>query len=128
MNQNIKDCLFIHSFEPSIEELELFHSYRAQLNSSFAIYKQNNLAITKQENELRSIKIETELMFTSYEVQISELETTLENLKKEIEFQKTALKEVNFQSKEARRRLRYYIKKQKKYAKTTVRTKKTKKN
>ena len=128
MNQNIKDCLFIHSFEPSIEELELFHSYRAQLNSSFAIYKQNNLAITKQENELSSIKIETELMFTSYEVQISELETTLENLKKEIEFQKTALKEVNFQSKEARRRLRYYIKKQKKYAKTTVGTKKTQKN
>ena len=90
---------------------ELFHSYRAQLDSSFAIYKQNNLAIAKQENELRSIKIEIELMFKSYEVQKRELETTLENLKKEIEFKKTALKDVNFQSKEARRRFRYYIKK-----------------
>ena len=49
-----------------------------------------------------------------------ELETTLENLKKEIEFQKTALNEVNFQSKEARHRLRYYIKKQIKYVKNTV--------
>ena len=51
MNQNIKDCLFIHSFEPSIEELELFHSCRAQLDFSFTIYKQNNLAITKHEND-----------------------------------------------------------------------------
>ena len=106
---------------------ELFYSYRAQLDSSFAIYKQNNLAITKQENELRSIKIETELMFKSYEVQKRELEITLENLKKEIEFKKTALKDVNFQSKEARRRFRYCIKKQIKYAKTTVGTKETQK-
>ena len=120
MNQNIKDCLFIHSFEPSIEELELFHSYRAQLDSSFNIYKQNNLAITNQENKLSSIKIEIELMFKSHEILKKELETTLENLKKEIEFQKTALKEINFQSKEARRRLRYYIKKQIKYVKNTV--------
>ena len=111
MNQNIKDRLFIHSFKPSIEELELFHSYKTQLDSSFNTYKQNNLAISNQENELKSIKIKPELMFESYEIQKEELGKTLENLKKEIENQKKVLAEVNYRSKEARRRLRYYIRK-----------------
>ena len=112
MNQNIKDCRFIHSFKPSIEESKLFHSYRAQLGSSFNIYRQNNLALTNQENELRAIKIETEMMFKSYEIQKRELEATLENTKREIEAQKIVLKEVTFQFNKARQRLRYYMKKQ----------------
>ena len=86
MNQNIKDCLFIHSFERSIEELELFHSYRAQLDSSFNIYKQNNLVITNQENKLSSIKIETELM--SYEIKKRSLRQPLKVSKKKLNFKK----------------------------------------
>ena len=91
--------------------MELFHSYKAQLDSSFNTYKQNNLAISNQENELKSIKIKTELMFQPYEIQKEELGKTLENLKKGIENQKKVLAEVNYRSKEARGRLRYYIRK-----------------
>ena len=100
MKQIIEEC--------PVEEFELFQSFRTQLYDSFNLYRQNNLAIEKQENELMSLKIKTETAFESFEIQKNECADNLEAIKNEIQCQKSILAEEYHKCNEARRRLRYY--------------------
>ena len=87
----------------STEEYELFQS--------LDLYKQNNLAITKQEEELRSLKYKTEAALESYNIQKEQCQENLESIKREIDIQRNILREENFKCSEVRRRLRYFSKK-----------------
>ena len=93
----------------STEEYELFQSFKSQLDNSFDLYKQNNLAITKQEEELRSLKYKTEAALES--IQKEQCQENLESVKREIDIQRNILREENFKCSEVRRRLRYFSKK-----------------
>ena len=95
----------------STEEYELFQSFKSQLDNSFDLYKQNNLAITKQEEELRSLKYKTESALESYNIQNEQCQENLELIKREINIQRNILREENFKCSEVRRRLRYFSKK-----------------
>ena len=76
----------ITDFTP--KEFELFQSFRSQLDASFNLFRQNNLAITNQENELMKLKTQTESALESYEIQKKQCERDLEAIKEEIKFQK----------------------------------------
>ena len=95
----------------STEEYELFQSFKSQLDNSLDLYKQNNLAITKQEEELRSLKYKTEAALESYNIQKEQCQENLESIKREIDIQRNILREENFKCSEVRRRLRYFSKK-----------------
>ena len=89
---------------------ELFQSFKSQLDRSFDLYKQNNLAITKQEEELRSLKYKTESAIKSYNAQMEQCQKDLESNKREIDFQRNILMDENFKCNEVRRRFRYFSK------------------
>ena len=94
----------------SAEEYELFQSFKSQLDNSFDLYKQNSLAITKQEEELRIIKHKTESALESYKIQKEQCQENLESIKREIDLQRNILMEENFKCNEVRRRIRYFSK------------------
>ena len=70
----------ITDFTP--EEFELFQSFRGQLDAGFNLFRQNNLAITNQENELMKLKTQTESALESYEIQKSSVNAILRLLRK----------------------------------------------
>ena len=72
MNQVI-ESFFSH------EEYVLFQSFKSQFDNSFNLYKQNNLAISKQEEELRALKYETESALESYNIQKEQCQENLES-------------------------------------------------
>ena len=57
MNQNI-DFLISQKIKnlPSNEEIELFNAYKQHIDRDFELFKQANLALTMQENELNDAK------------------------------------------------------------------------
>ena len=57
MNQNI-DFLISQKIKnpPSDEEIELFNAYKQHIDRDFELFKQANLALTMQENELNDAK------------------------------------------------------------------------
>ena len=95
----------------SLEEFELFQSFRSQLDDSFNLYRQNNLAITNQKNELIKLKNQAEEAKESFDIQKKQCERDLEATKEEIKFQKIILQQEYHRCNEARRRIRYYRKK-----------------
>ena len=95
----------------SIEEFQIFQSFRSQLYSSFELYRQNNLAIENQEKELMKLKTKTQMAFESFEIQKKECEKDLEAIKNEIHCQKILLAQEYHKCNEARRRIRYYTNK-----------------
>ena len=104
---------YAQTIDFSFEEFELFQSFRSQLDSSFNLFRQNNLAITNQEDELMKLKTQTEMALESFEIQKKECSENLEAIKKEIKYQKIFFEEEYHKCNEARRRLRYYQKKKK---------------
>ena len=67
---------------PSEEELELFNAYRQQLDESFLLFRQGNLAITNQEKELQKLKIDMELKFEKFNREIDACKKVLMILEK----------------------------------------------
>ena len=57
MNQNI-DFLISQKIKnpPSEEEIELFNAYKQHIDRDFELFKQENLSLTMQENELNDAK------------------------------------------------------------------------
>ena len=73
----------------SLQEFELFLSFRSQLDDSFNLYKQNNLAISNQETELIKIKTETENALESFVIQKkNSARMILKQLRKKLNFKK----------------------------------------
>ena len=65
----------------SLEEFELFQLFRSQLDDSFNLYKQNNLAISNQERELIKLKTETEDALESFVIQKNSVRMILKQLR-----------------------------------------------
>ena len=72
----------------SLEEFELFQLFRSQLDDSFNLYKQNNLAISNQERELIKLKTETEDALESFVIQKNSARMILKQLRKKLNFKK----------------------------------------
>ena len=95
MIQNI-DPFLNESIEmlPSEEELELFNAYRQQLDESFLLFRQENLAITKQEKELQKLKIDMELKFEKFNRERDACKKVLDDIRKDIAIERSILRDI----------------------------------
>ena len=85
LNESVK-------MSPSVEELELFNAYREQLDESFLLFKQSNLAICNQQKELQKLKVDMELKFEQFNKERDACKAVLDSIKRDL--RKRSKKEV----------------------------------
>ena len=104
VNESIK-------MSPSGEELELFRSYREQLDEAFKLFKQDNLAITIQQNELQKLKVKLEEAYEEFNRQRDASKKVLDDIRRDIEIEKSLLGDLRRESNNYRRKIRHLEKK-----------------
>ena len=94
----------------SPEEIELFQSYRRQLDEGFNLFRQSNLAIAIQGKELKKLKVQMELKHEEFNRQRDASKKVLDDIRRDIDMERCLLRELKGESNEYRRRIRYFEK------------------
>ena len=95
----------------SPEEIELFQSYRSNISQSFQLFKKTNEAINNQEKHLRMLKVQVEKEYEIFEAERAAAKKILDDLKREINTERSMLINLKKQSNFYRRRVTHLGKK-----------------
>ena len=111
MSQNIDVLLSQIQIPPSHEELEIFNSYKGQINNNFELFKKINLALSEQEEELRNAKDILYKKVKEFEDKKDNANDILNIINKEIDSARNELNELKNTCNQYKRQIRYLEKK-----------------
>ena len=108
MNRN-NDFLVSQSIKipPSEEEIELFNSYKEHLDRDFQLFKQANMALTAQENELSDARALLLRKYEEYECKKQNALDVLNIINKEIDIARGTLNDTKRQMNSYKRQVRF---------------------
>ena len=112
MNQDINFLLSTCiKLPPSDEEIEIFNAYKKHINRDFELFKKINLALTEQEDELKSAK---ELLYKKvidFENKTQNANDVLNIINKEIDIARSVLSDLKRECNQYRQQIRHLEKK-----------------
>ena len=112
MNQNI-DFLISQKIKnpPSDEEIELFNAYKQHIDRDFELFKQANLALTMQENELNDAKELLVKKVGEFNCRKQNANDVFNIINKEIDIARGTLNDLKRECNQYRRQIRFLEKK-----------------